>query len=259
MKIARFKVNGRMSYGLVEGERIKRISRNPFGRFNLTGEHYLISEVKLLVPTKPTMFYSATVNYRDHAKWVSKTFGRPTSSPSYPDPNYRSVGALIAHGEPIVIPKEAKQVQWEGELVVVIGRKTRNVSERDAHNYILGYTICNDIGERVWQRQDSSLWRVKGADSFKPLGPWVATDIDPLNAKVVTRVNGQVVHSYNTSSMVFGPAAYVSMMSRYLTLYPGDLITMGVDGEPGDMKPGDIVEIEISGIGVLRNPVVLGR
>ncbi len=259
MKIARFRVNGKMGYGLVERDRIARINRNPYGKFKATGETYSLSQVKLLPPTVPRVFYAAGLNYRKHAEWASQALGRQMVPDKHPQPGYRAPNAIIGPDEPIVIPKDAKEVHYEGELAVVIGRKARNVSEKNALSYILGYTICNDVSERTWQVADSTLWRAKNSDTFKPLGPWIATDIDPLNVGVTTRINEKAVHQYNTKSMVFGPATYISVMSRFVTLQPGDLLIMGVEGAPGPIKPGDVVEIEIAGIGILRNPVVQGR
>ena len=141
-------------------------------------------------------------------------------------------------------------------LVVVIGKWAKQVSEDEAASCILGYTIGNDVSERTWQSQDSTMWRSKNTDTFKPMGPWIETDADPTNMQTTVRLNGSVASSFDTGNMVFGISTYISAMTRYLTLYPGDVIWMGTDGATDNIKPGDVVEIEISGIGVLRNPVV---
>jgi 2-keto-4-pentenoate hydratase/2-oxohepta-3-ene-1,7-dioic acid hydratase in catechol pathway len=147
-------------------------------------------------------------------------------------------------------------VQFEGELVAVIGRKARHLAERDALSCVFGYTIGNDVSEREWQRADRTMWRAKNADTFKPMGPWIETDVDLDAMSTTVRLNGTVVSTFDTNDMVFGVAATISEITRYITLYPGDVIWMGTDDPTLDMVAGDMVEVEISGIGVLRNPVV---
>ena len=164
---------------------------------------------------------------------------------------------LIAHDEPIVRPRDAgEQFQYEGELVAVFGKRCRNVSKEDALDYVFGWTIGNDVSERTWQANDRTLWRAKNSDTFKPMGPWIVTD-GHLDAMVTTiRLNGQVTETFKTNNMIFDAPTYISEVSKYCTIMPGDVMWMGTDGVPSNMKPGDACEIEISGIGVLRNPVV---
>jgi 2-keto-4-pentenoate hydratase/2-oxohepta-3-ene-1,7-dioic acid hydratase in catechol pathway len=177
--------------------------------------------------------------------------------PTKPDIGYRASNALIAHGEPIVIPGGAtERVQYEGELVVVIGKTAKHLSEDEALSCVLGYTIGNDVSERTWQSTDKTLWRAKNADTFKPMGPWIETDVDLENMRTTVRLSGRIASEFDTNNMVFGIATYISAMTRYLTLHPGDVIWMGTDGATDNMVPGDVVEIDIDGIGVLSNPVV---
>ena len=147
-------------------------------------------------------------------------------------------------------------VEYEGELVAVIGRKARNASEEDALDCVRGYTLGNDISERSWQKSDRTLWRAKSSDTFKPMGPGIVSGIDPMNQVIEVRVNGRTVSSYNTRGMIFGVARYISRMSRYVTLYPDDVIWFGCDGptEPA-LKDGDRVEVVNDAIGVLANRV----
>ena len=147
-------------------------------------------------------------------------------------------------------------MQYEGELVVVIGKTVKHVSEDEALDCILGYTIGNDVSERTWQAGDRTLWRAKNADTFKPMGPWIETDVDLDSLQTTVRINGEVMSQFPTNSMIFGVAHYISEMTRYLTLYPGDMIWMGTDGATQNMKAGDTVDVEIDGIGTLSNPVV---
>jgi 2-keto-4-pentenoate hydratase/2-oxohepta-3-ene-1,7-dioic acid hydratase in catechol pathway len=155
-----------------------------------------------------------------------------------------------------VIPADARQVQYEGELVVVIGRRARNLGEDEALSCVLGYSIGNDVSERTWQKSDRTLWRAKNADTFKPMGPWIETEVDLDALETRVRVNGTETTRFPTNDMLFGVARYIATMSRYLTLHPGDAIWMGTDGTSPDLKAGDVVEVEIAGIGTLRNPFV---
>ncbi len=148
------------------------------------------------------------------------------------------------------------KIQYEGELVAVIGKKAKHLSESEALSCILGYTIGNDISERSWQASDRTLWRAKNTDTFKPMGPWIETDVDLAALVTKVRLNGKQVAQFNTNEMVFGVATYISAMTQYLTLYPGDVVWMGTDSPNLDMVAGDTVAIEITGIGTLTNPVI---
>ena len=213
---------------------------------------------KLRPPVTPGNFYAAGLNYRAHIEWANKAHGTTYKVPERADIGYRSNNALIGSGEDIVIPKDSSgQVDFEGELVAVIGKVTRNVPEKDALSYVKGYTLGNDISERSWQRSDRTLWRAKNSDTFKPMGPKIVPDIDPMNQVIEVRVNGRTVSSYNTSGMIFSVAHFIARMSRYLTLHPNDVIWFGCDGptEPA-LKPGDRVEVVNDAIGVLANRLV---
>jgi 2-keto-4-pentenoate hydratase/2-oxohepta-3-ene-1,7-dioic acid hydratase in catechol pathway len=213
---------------------------------------------KLRPPVIPGNFYAAGLNYRAHIEWANKAHGTSYKVPPQADIGYRSNNALIGSGEEIVIPRDSRgPVEFEGELVAVIGATARNVSEADALKYVRGYTLGNDISERTWQRTDRTLWRAKNSDTFKPMGPKIVSGIDPMNQVIEVRVNGRTVSSYNTSGMIFSVAHFISRMSRYHTLHPNDVIWFGCDGptEPA-LKPGDLVEVVNDAIGVLANKVV---
>jgi 2-keto-4-pentenoate hydratase/2-oxohepta-3-ene-1,7-dioic acid hydratase in catechol pathway len=215
-----------------------------------------MSENKLPPPVIPRNFYAAGLNYLAHIEWANSR-GGSYKVPPQPDIGYRSAAALIGSGEDIVIPADSPgPVHYEGELVAVIGKKTKNVPEADALDCVRGYTLGNDISERSWQKTDRTLWRAKSADTFKPMGPRIVSGIDPMNQVIEVRVNGRAVSSYSTRGMIFGVARYISRMSRYVTLYPDDIIWFGCDGptEPG-LKPGDLVEVVNEAIGVLANRV----
>jgi 2-keto-4-pentenoate hydratase/2-oxohepta-3-ene-1,7-dioic acid hydratase in catechol pathway len=209
-------------------------------------------------PVIPGNFYAAGLNYRAHIEWANQAHGTTYKVPERADIGYRSNNALIGSGEDIVIPKDSSgQVDFEGELVAVIGKVTRNVPEKDALSYVKGYTLGNDISERSWQRSDRTLWRAKNSDTFKPMGPKIVPGIDPMNQVIEVRVNGRTVSSYSTSGMIFSVAHFIARMSRYLTLHPDDVIWFGCDGptEPA-LKPGDRVEVVNDAIGVLANRLV---
>ena len=214
---------------------------------------------KLPPPLIPRAFYAAGLNYRAHIDWANSR-GASHKVPEQPDIGYRAASALIGSGHDIVIPADSPgPVEYEGELVAVIGRKAKNVSEEDALGYVRGYTLGNDISERSWQKSDRTLWRAKSSDTFKPMGPRIVSGIDPMNQVIEVRVNGRTVSSYNTRGMIFGVARYISRMSRYVTLHPDDVIWFGCDGptEPA-LKDGDWVEVANEAIGVLANRVRKG-
>ena len=255
----RFEKDNKVSYGLVEGDQVIAVEGTPFGEHRKTQTAHPLGAVKLLVPVIPTTFYCVGVNYKDHILKMAKKRGTEPSFPTQPDIGYRTNNALIAHDENIVKPADAGEAfQYEGELVAVFGKRCRNVSKQDALDYVLGWTIGNDVSERGWQKTDRTLWRAKNTDTFKPMGPWIVTGLNPDDMETVIRLNGRETDRFRTNNMIFDAATYISTVSKYCTIEPGDVMWMGTDGVPENMKPGDTVEIEISGIGVLRNKVVQG-
>jgi 2-keto-4-pentenoate hydratase/2-oxohepta-3-ene-1,7-dioic acid hydratase in catechol pathway len=249
------------TYGLVEGDQVVAVEGTPFGEHRRTFETHPLSEVRLLVPVVPSVFYAAGVNYREHITEMAKIRAVDPVFPPAADVGYRANNALIADGERIVIPHDAtEQVQYEGELVVVFAKACHRVSEAEALDYVLGYTIGNDVSERSWQRDDRTLWRAKNTDTFKPMGPWIETEIpEPDDLHVTIRLNGREVYTYDVGDAIFSIRHFISRMSQYVTIQPGDVLWMGTDGPTENMKDGDVVEIEVPGIGVLRNPVVRER
>ena len=213
---------------------------------------------KLAPPVVPGNFYAAGLNYRAHIEWANRVHGGGYKVPERADIGYRSNNALIGSGHDIVIPKDSTgPVHFEGELVAVIGKPAKNVSEEDALQYVKGYTLGNDVSERAWQKSDRTLWRAKNSDTFKPMGPRIVDGIDPMSQVIEVRINGRTVSSYHTKDMIFSVAQYISRMSRYLTLHPNDVIWFGCDGatEPA-LQPGDLVEVCNAAIGVLANRVI---
>lgn len=258
MKFGRFKLQGRIFYGIVEGDQISELDGTPFDSYKTSGRRHALSALKILVPCTPSNFYCAGLNYAAHIEWGNKRKGTNTKLPEKADVGYRSLNALIASGETIIIPADSPgPVQYEGELVAVIGTQARNLSEADALSCVLGYTLGNDLSERTWQKTDRTLWRAKNCDTWKPMGPFITTGLDPMNLTVTVRVNGKHAAEYSTSKMLFSCQHFIARISQYMTLYPGDVIWLGTDNatEP-DLKHGDSVEIEQKDIGVLSNPVV---
>ena len=246
------------AYGVLDGDRIREVRGTPFDGHETTSRVHRLQDVKIEVPFIPRTFYAAGLNYVKHIREYAAASGTTLNIPARAEIGYRAVNALIAHDEPVIIPADATQMEYEGEIAVVIGKKAKHLSEADAFSCVLGYTIGNDVSERAWQKSDRTFWRSKNTDTFKPMGPWIETDVD-LDAAVTTvRVNGAQKTHFETNDMLFGIATFISAMTRYLTLYPGDVIWMGTDGKSPILKPGDVVDVEITGIGTLRNPFVAG-
>ena len=256
MKWCRFTANGSTSYGIIEGETVYEVSGTPFGEHSRTGTSHSLGSVQLDVPVIPPTFYAAGINYPEHVTWAAHMRGQEPDLPKRADVGYRAINALVPHGHDIMVPADAtEQLQYEGELVVVMGKTCRNVSETDSLDYVLGYTIGNDVSERTWQRNDRTMWRAKNTDTFKPMGPWIVTDLNPDDLHVIIRVNDEVVGEYDVATALFGVRHYISEMSKYLTLVPGDILWMGTEGATENMKDGDVCDIEISEIGTLSNRV----
>jgi 2-keto-4-pentenoate hydratase/2-oxohepta-3-ene-1,7-dioic acid hydratase in catechol pathway len=257
MRWLRFSTEGRIAYGILEGDRVTEMRGDPFAGAEPAGRIHAISAVKIEVPVIPGTFYCAGRNYVAHVRESAAKRGVAPEIPAKPDIGYRAVNALVAHGEPVIIPADAtEKVQYEGELVVVIGKRAKHLSEADALGCVLGYTIGNDVSERAWQRGDRTFWRAKNTDTFKPMGPWIETDINLGTMRTTVRRNGVATTEFATGDMLFGIATFISTMTRYLTLHPGDVIWMGTDGTSPDLLDGDVVDVEISGIGTLTNRFV---
>lgn len=257
MKWCKFQTDDTIAYGLIEDDTVIGVSGSPFETCTKTSTTYPLGDVKLCVPVIPPTFYAAGINYREHVIEMAKKRGAEPKFPENADVGYRANNALIAAEEPIIVPKDATElVQYEGELVVVIGKQCKRVSEAEALDYVFGYTIGNDVSERTWQGGDRTFWRGKNTDTFKPMGPWIVTGLEPDDLRVTIRLNGKEMFSYLVGDAIFSVRQFISRMSQYLTLYPGDVLWMGTDGATENMKDGDVVEVEIPGIGVLRNPVV---
>jgi 2-keto-4-pentenoate hydratase/2-oxohepta-3-ene-1,7-dioic acid hydratase in catechol pathway len=257
MRWARFDQDGTPSYAVIEGDTVIPVRGSPFTTWDRTSQRLKLADVHLLVPVIPPTFYAAGMNYPEHVREVAAKVGQQPNLPTQADIGYRANNALIAHNEPIVIPADATdQVQYEGELVVVIGRKCKHLTREDALSAVFGYTIGNDVSERTWQKSDRTLWRAKNTDTFKPMGPWIETDVKLEDLVTKIRLNGEQLIAFPSNSMIFGVVDFLVRMTSCMTLHPGDVIWMGTEGATANMKHGDRIEVEISGIGTLANPVI---
>jgi 2-keto-4-pentenoate hydratase/2-oxohepta-3-ene-1,7-dioic acid hydratase in catechol pathway len=257
MKYVRFYYQGRAAYGLLEGDQVAVLVSDLFGARRLRGARLPLAEVILLAPVRPSKIIAVALNYMDHLPTGGGFISgeRDQEPPSAPELFLKTPSAVVGPEEAIVIPAGAGRVDAEGELVAVIGRRVRGLSPEEALGCVLGYTCGNDVSAREWQRGDIQWWRAKSSDTFAPVGPCIVDELDPSNLDLQTRVNGEVKQSGNTRLLIHDVAHIISFASRVMTLEPGDLIFTGTPGSTPTLSPGDVVEVEIEGIGVLRNPV----
>jgi 2-keto-4-pentenoate hydratase/2-oxohepta-3-ene-1,7-dioic acid hydratase in catechol pathway len=256
MKWARFDFGDSVSYGIVDGGFVQPVDGTPFGRYESVGKPLSLDTVTLLPPVAPGTFYAVGFNYAGHTDEAGTFLKKKQKIPEKPDVGYRSVGALIGSGQPVIVPSASPgAIQFEGELVAVIGKTAKHVRQEDALDYVLGFTIGNDISERTWQAADRTVWRAKNTDTFKPMGPWIETDVSLADLVTKVRLNGKVVSEFKTNGMIFGVERYIAEITRFITMHPGDVLWMGTEAPTLDMRAGDIVEVDIDQIGVLRSPI----
>lgn len=243
-------------YGIIEEDSVRLlIDADAFGpRPRAHTDRIPLSEVKLLAPITPSKIVCVGRNYTEHAAEL----GNPM--PTEPLLFLKAPSAIIASDDTIRLPPESAQVEHEGELGVVIGRTASRLSDKhDPLSYVLGYTCVNDVTARDLQRKDVQFTRAKSFDTFCPVGPFIVTDINPADVAVATRVNDEIKQNARTSSMAFSVAYLLRYISRAMTLFPGDLIATGTPAGVSSLSDGDVVEVEVEGIGVLRNTVVKSR
>jgi 2-keto-4-pentenoate hydratase/2-oxohepta-3-ene-1,7-dioic acid hydratase in catechol pathway len=239
-------------YALVEGSTVLPLSDAEYYDRQLPNEKQAIAidEVSLIAPVNPSKIVCIGRNYREHAAELGNKM------PDEPLLFLKAPSALVATGDHIELPPQSQQVEHEGELGVVIGRRARQLAnDEDPLRYVLGYTCVNDVTARDLQRKDVQFTRGKSFDTFCPVGPWVVTDVDPANVDVATRLNGEIKQQANTSDMAFSVSYLIKYIASIMTLFPGDLIATGTPAGVSRMKHGDVVEVEVGGIGVLQNQV----
>jgi 2-keto-4-pentenoate hydratase/2-oxohepta-3-ene-1,7-dioic acid hydratase in catechol pathway len=247
MKIVRY---GEDQYGILEGSTVYAASGDPFSGLTKGEEVGSVDSVKLLAPVKPGKIVCIGLNYALHAKESGVT-----DLPKEPVVFMKPQSAIIGPGDTIEIANPQNNTDYEAELAVVIGKRARNVEVADALDYVLGYTAANDVSDRVLQKGDGQWIRAKGFDTYCPLGPAIATDLDPSDLAIGSRLNGETRQKSSTNDLIFDVPFLISFLSKVMTLNPGDLVLTGTPEGVGPMKPGDTIEVEIAGIGVLSNLV----
>ena len=251
MKYVRFQNNEKtIKYGVLENNIIKAVEGTIFANHKITDESYNLEDIRLLAPVEPSKLMCIGLNYSDHAL----EFGKPI--PEEPMLFLKPSTCVIGPEDNIIYPPQTENLHYEAELVIVIGKEAKNVSEDKAFDYVFGYTVGNDITARDLQFKDNQWGRAKGFDTFAPLGPWVETEIkDPDNLDIKLTLNGEVKQNSNTNNLFFKCAHLISYLSGIMTLLPGDVIMTGTPGGIGPMQVGDKVEAIIEGIGTLRNRI----
>jgi 2-keto-4-pentenoate hydratase/2-oxohepta-3-ene-1,7-dioic acid hydratase in catechol pathway len=246
-KYVRYTSAGSTSYGILEGDSVHELQGSIFANPARTGKTLRLADVKLLAPCEPMNIVAVGQNYKSHlgdrpVRPVPGLFWKPAS-------------CVIATGEEIVFPEGATNVHYEAELVLVIGKRARNVSKEDVAQHIFGITAGNDVSERDWQKNDLQWFRAKGSDTFAPLGPAIIQGLNYNDLLVQSRLNGEVRQSQRTTDLIFDIPTIVNYVTQFVTLFPGDIIFTGTPGQTKAMSPGDTIEIEVEGVGVLRNRI----
>jgi len=251
MRIVRFETQDgkKPKYGWLLNDKVGEIGGNVFGRYRRDEALTPLADVKLLPPCQPSKIVCVGRNYVEHAKELGNEV------PKVPLIFMKPPSSIIASGGTIILPPQSAQVEHEAELVIVIGKRGRNVTTENARKYIFGYTVGNDVTARDLQKIDGQWTRAKGFDTFCAFGPWIDTEFDPSDAVITCRVNGQMRQMASTRDMVFNVGVLIAYVSSIMTLEPGDLIFTGTPAGVGELKNGDKVEVEIEGLGKLTNPV----
>ncbi len=250
-RYVKYESAGRIAWGLLEGDTIRELKGNVFDAATPDGRTHKLADVTLLPPAEAKKVIAAGLNYRSH-------IGQQSAAP-YVGLFAKLPTSLVGHGADIVYPADATTVHYEAEVCVVIGRRAKHITEAQARDHVFGVAPCNDVSERSWQKADLQWFRAKGADTFGPIGPALVRGADYRKLRLIGRLNGKVVQDTTTDLLIFSIDTIVSYVSRYVTLEPGDVIFTGTPGTTQAMRPGDTFEVEIEGIGVLRNTVVAER
>ncbi|MDA1054889.1 MAG: fumarylacetoacetate hydrolase family protein [Planctomycetota bacterium] len=282
----RFQAGDTIAYGIVEGQKIRQLDGDLFNSPTPTQTTFDRADVKLLVPCEPKNVYAMAGNYQSHLgggnitttvttvtrlRTDQKT-GETTSDTNTKvdseapgtipvkfqilQPFLKPVSCLVPDGADIVLPKDAGAVHYEAEMVIVIGKMAKKVTKEKAKDYIFGVTIGNDVSARVWQKADVQWWRAKGSDTFGPVGPTIVTGLNYDDLRLQLRHNGETKQDERTNKLIHDCAALVAGISHVCTLYPGDMIFTGTSGVTQPIQPGDTIEVDLEGVGVLTNKVV---
>lgn len=250
MKLLRLSHQNKILYGALEGESVRVLSGSIADGFLETDRFVPMEQVCLLSPVAPSKIVCVGQNYMDHIKEMGHT------PPEEPVIFLKPPTAVIGPGDVIIRPAISQRVDYEGELAIVIGKRARHIKEGEAASYILGYTCANDVTARDIQRKDGQWTRGKGFDTFLPLGPWIETALDPSALDIRTTLNGKTVQASNTDQLLFGIDRFLCFITAAMTLEPGDVVLTGTSSGVGPMVQGDMVAVEIEGVGRLENKVV---
>src|SRR5437867_12642587 len=248
-KYVRYSAAGRTSYGILEDDLIREIRGDIFAGSEPTGKTLAFPEAKLLAPCEPRNVAAVGRNYKSHIA------DRNIQPAPFPGLFWKPSASIVGTEENIVLPESAQNVHYEAEMVVVIGKKTRSIAPADAGKYIFGITAGNDVSERDWQKNDLQWFRAKGSDTFGVLGPAIVQGVNYNDLLVESRLNGEVRQSQRTKDLLFDVDTVISYITQFVTLMPGDVIYTGTPGTTKPMQPGDIIEVEVEGVGTLRNGI----
>lgn len=245
-RYVRYEYQGATHYGVLSGDELTQLRAGLFPLSDMTDTKLALDDIRLLPPSEAGKVFAVGMNFASHMASASKA----------PPPMFLKLpSSLAGHDQVITMPSDAGNVHFEGELVLIIGKQAKNVSEQEAGEYIFGISAGNDLTERSWQGSDLQWMRSKASDGFGPVGPSVVTGLDWNNLLLTTRLNGEIVQQENTSHMIHKPEKVVSYLSQYFTLEPGDIIFMGTPGRTSALSHGDEVSVEIEGVGLLRNRI----
>jgi 2-keto-4-pentenoate hydratase/2-oxohepta-3-ene-1,7-dioic acid hydratase in catechol pathway len=256
-KYVRYAHNDSIAYGILDNGQVRELDGAPWHGGKPTGEVTAADNVELLAPAEPSKVIAVGYNYISHREDMTHEENRPI--PEHPPLFLKLPTSLTGPGTDIVYPSDATDLHFEGELVIVVGKRASKVSIEDAHQYIFGVTAGNDVSERNWQANDLQWLRAKASDTFGPLGPVIVSGLDYLDLRVQTRLNGDTMQDQSSRDHIHDVHAILSFISQYVTLLPGDIIYTGTPGATSAMKPGDVVEIEVEGVGILKNRVVAAK
>jgi 2-keto-4-pentenoate hydratase/2-oxohepta-3-ene-1,7-dioic acid hydratase in catechol pathway len=249
VRTCRFRHGGEERWGIIEGDRVRALNGEPWSGGLPVGQPLPLAEVTLLAPVRPSKVVCVGRNYLAHARELGNEV------PKQPLLFLKPPSAVIGPGEAIRCPPQSTDVQHEAELGVVVGRALSRASAAEARHAVFGFTCLNDVTARDIQREEKQFTRAKGFDTFCPVGPWIDTSLDPADLGVSCRVNGVERQRGSTRDMAFDTNALLAFISNVMTLWPGDVVATGTPEGVGRLQPGDLVEVEISGLGVLGNPV----
>jgi 2-keto-4-pentenoate hydratase/2-oxohepta-3-ene-1,7-dioic acid hydratase in catechol pathway len=256
-RYVRYAHNDSVAYGILDGDEVRELDGAPWHGGTPSGAIAPVEKVELLAPAEPSKVIAVGYNYISHREDMTHEENRPI--PEHPPLFLKLPTSLTGPDTDIIYPADATNLHFEGELVIVVGKKASKVSAEDAHEYIFGVTAGNDVSERNWQANDLQWLRAKASDTFGPLGPSIVTGLDYLDLRVQTRLNGETMQNQSSRDHIHDVHAILSFISQYVTLLPGDIIYTGTPGATSAMHPGDVVEIEVEGVGVLRNRVVAAK